>query len=190
MDRQCTIDEQPAQPTLCMKTRTSFSRIAEVLGQTFSDLITAVTAQGATVSGLPYVAYRNMNLSDLDLEIGVAVSRPLAALGRIEPGELPGGVWASTLHIGPYAGVGPAWNELHGYLRAQGKVAAPVGYEFYFDGPDTPPERTRTRVAFPLLPHDVATGPRFANSEGPRGGASTRHVRTRPIRYSLRPRVP
>ena len=190
MDRQCTIYEQPAQPTLCVKTLTPAARIGEVLGQAFNDLISAVTAQGATVSGLPYVAYRNMNLSDLDLEIGVPVSKPLAARGRIEPGELPGGVWASTLHIGPYDGVGPAWNELHGYLRAQGKVAAPVGYEFYFDSPETLPERTRTRVAFPLLPPAIATGPSFASAEGPRGGSSTRHIRTRPLRYSFRPRVP
>lgn len=190
MDRQCTIDEQPAQPTLCVKTRTSAARIAEVLGQAFSDLINAVSAQGAAVSGLPYVAYRNMNLSDLDLEIGVPVSKPLAGRGRIEPGELPGGIWASTLHIGPYAGVGPAWNELHGYLRAQGKVAAPVGYEFYFDPPETPPEHTRTRVAFPLLPPTAATAPRVASPEGSPAGSSTRHIRTRPVRYSLRPRAP
>lgn len=190
MDRQCTIDEQPAQPTLCVKTRTPAACIGEVLGQAFHDLNSAVTAQGATVSGLPYVAYRNLNLSDLDLEIGVPVSKPLAALGRIEPGELPGGVWASTLHIGPYDGVGPAWNELHGYLRAQGKVAAPVGYEFYFDAPETPPERTRTRVAFPLLPPAVATAPRFANPEAPPAGSSTRHIRTSAVTYNLRPRVP
>ncbi len=190
MDRQCTIDEQPAQPTLCVKTRTPVERISEVLGQAFGELISAVTSQGATVSGPPYVAYRNMNPSDLDLEIGVPVSEPLAARGRLEPGELPGGIWASTLHIGPYTSVGPAWNELHGYLRAQGKVAAPVGYEFYFDPPETPPERTRTRVAFPLLPPAVVTAPPFASPEGPPTGSSTRHIRTRPLRYSLRPRAP
>lgn len=167
MDRQCTIDQQPAQPTLCVKTRTPVTRIAEVLGQAFGDIMSAVDEQGATVAGLPYVAYRNLNMEDLDLEIGCPVSKPLAPQGRVEPSELPGGVWASTVHVGSYAGVAPAWNELQGYLRAQGKVPAPVGYEFYFDGPDTPPERTRTRVAFPLLPRAEATGPRVERDVGP-----------------------
>lgn len=151
MDRQCTIEKQPAQPTLCVRTHVPVTRIGEVVGKAFGDIMAAIEAQGGTPQGMPYVAYRNLNMADLDLEIGFPVSKPLAAQGRVEPGELPGGTWASTMHIGPYADVGPAWNELQGYIRAMGKVPAPIGYEFYFDGPETPPERIRTRVAFPLL---------------------------------------
>jgi effector-binding domain-containing protein len=160
MDRQCVIEQQSPQPTMCVRTRAPARRLPQLLGQAFSDIIAAVTAQGGTVTGTPYVAYRNMNMEDLDLEIGFPVSRVLAVQGTVGPGELPAGSWASTMHIGPYADVGPAWNELQGYIRAQGKVPAPVGYEFYFDGPETPPEKIRTRVAFPLLPRAEPTGPR------------------------------
>lgn len=168
MDRQCVIERQSTQPTMCVRTHAPASRLPELLAQAFGDIMTAVAAQGAAVSGTPYVAYRNMNMEDLDLEIGFPVSKALAARGRVEPGELPAGDWASTMHIGPYSDVGPAWNELQGYIRAQGRATAPVGYEFYFDGPETPPERIRTRVAFPLLPPSVATAPGFASPEGPR----------------------
>jgi effector-binding domain-containing protein len=151
MAHTCTIEQQPPLPTLCVKTRTPVTEIGAVLGKAFGEIMSTINARGAAPIGMPYVAYRNMDMADLDVEIGFPVSKPVAGAGRVEPGTLPGGAWASTLHVGPYADVGPAWADLQAFIRAQGKTAAPTGYEFYFDGPDTPPDRIRTRVAFPLL---------------------------------------
>lgn len=150
MSHTCTIDQQPSLPTLCVKARTPVKDIGAVIGSAFGEIMKTISARGATPIGMPYVAYRNLDMSDLDLEIGFPVSKPVAGEGRVEPGKLPGGAWASTMHVGPYSEVGPAWADLQAFIAAQGKTASPVGYEFYLDGPDTPPDRIRTRVAFPL----------------------------------------
>ncbi|MBL8911437.1 MAG: GyrI-like domain-containing protein [Archangium sp.] len=150
MDAQCTIEKQAPQPTLCVRTRTPVQNIATVLGSAFGEIMNAISAQGAKPAGMPYVGYRNMDMRDLDLEIGFPVSSPLVAQGRVQPGELVGGEWASTLHVGPYASVGPAWERLQHFITAQHRKPGPVAYEFYFDGPETPPAKIRTRITFPL----------------------------------------
>ncbi|MFZ5440589.1 MAG: GyrI-like domain-containing protein [Myxococcota bacterium] len=150
MDFQCTIEEQQARPTLCVKTHAPVTAMATVLGQAFSELMGVISAQGAQVVGAPYVAYRNMDMNDLDMEIGFPVSRPVEGRGRAVPGSLPAGAWASTLHVGPYDKVGPAWAALERFITATGHAIGGPGYEFYFDGPETPPAQTRTRISFPL----------------------------------------
>lgn len=150
MDFQCTIEQQERQPTLCVRTRTPVQNIGAVVGAAFGEIMSAINAQNAKPVGMPYVGYRNMDMSDLDLEIGFPVSKPLVAQGRVQPGELPGGEWATTMHVGPYDSVGPAWERLQHFLTAQHRRPGPVGYEFYFDGPETPPEKIRTRITYPL----------------------------------------
>lgn len=150
MDFQCAIEEQRPRPTLCVKTHAPVTALPKVLGQAFGELMGAIAGQGAQIVGEPYVAYRNRNMEDLDLEIGFPVSQPLAARGRAEPGTLQGGKWASTLFVGPYDKVAPAWDALERFIDATGHEPGGPAYEFYFDGPETPPEKTRTRLTFPL----------------------------------------
>ena len=54
------------------------------------------------------------------------------------------------MHIGPYDTVGPAYEALTQYVKANGYEPAGPAYEFYFSGPETPPEEIRTQIAFPV----------------------------------------
>jgi effector-binding domain-containing protein len=150
MPFQCEFENQPSQPTLCVKAHAPVAELPAVLGKAFGEIMGLLESQGQQPAGMPYVAYRNMDMADLDLEIGFPVARPLAGRGSVEPGALPGGTWAATLHVGPYDQVGRAWDALQQFIAASGKKSSGVGYEFYFDGPETPPEKTRTRIMFPL----------------------------------------
>ena len=150
MDFQCVIEERPAQPTLCVKTHAPVSELPKVLSRAFGQIMAVMQEQGGHPAGAPYVAYRTMDMRDLDVEIGFPADHALAGRGEVVPSTLPGGEWASTMHVGPYDKVGPAWDELQRYLAAKHREPAGPGYEFYFDGPETPPEQIHTRVAFPL----------------------------------------
>ena len=67
--------------------------------------------------------------------------------------ELPAGVWASTLHVGPYEELPVAYAALLEHLRAHGhEPVAPIAETYLNDPARTPPTELVTRLA-------VATGP-------------------------------
>jgi effector-binding domain-containing protein len=89
-------------------------------------------------------------MQNLDVEIGFPVSRPLPDWGDIKSGALPAGKFASTMHFGPYDTLSLAYEALTQYVKENGYEPTGVAYEFYFSGPETPPDKIQTQIVFPL----------------------------------------
>ena len=151
MTYQCEIKDQPAQPTLSVRTRAAIGQLPQLLGQTYGAIMQYLGELGEYPVGMPFTAYYNMDMQDLDVEIGFPVSRPLPDRGELKSGALPAGKIATTMHIGPYDTVGPAYEALTQYMQANGYTPSGVAYEFYFSDPQTtPPEQIQTQIVFPL----------------------------------------
>jgi effector-binding domain-containing protein len=90
-------------------------------------------------------------MRDLDVEIGFPVSGSLPGKGEIQPGEIPGGQAATTLHVGSYEELGPAYEALAQWIDDNGYEAIGVAYEMYLTDPaETPAEELKTQIVFPL----------------------------------------
>jgi effector-binding domain-containing protein len=151
MEYSCEIKEQPAQPILSIQTRTPVQMLPQVLGRAFDALMQHLASHGEYPAGAPFVAYYNMDMQDLDLEIGFPVTHPVEGSGEIESGSIPAGRFGSTLHTGPYPEIGPAYETLTAWLRRQGLEPTGVAYEYYLNDPQaTCPEDLQTLVSFPL----------------------------------------
>ena len=146
----CEILDQDAQPTLTIRRRTSIDNIAQVLGEAYGEIFGYLGELGAQPAGMPFTFYYNMDMQDLDIEIGVAVTQPVAPRGSMQSGWLEAGKIAACLYTGPYSDCGPAYEELGRFVQEQGYEATGVAIEYYFSGPETPPEETQTRIVFPL----------------------------------------
>jgi effector-binding domain-containing protein len=106
---------------------------------------------GAYPSGPPFVAYHNMDMQDLDLEIGFPFAQEVPGGGEVVQGLIPGGKAASCLHVGPYDQIGGAYEALQSWAEANGHTLAGVAYEFYLNDPrGTAPTELQTQVLFPL----------------------------------------
>jgi len=106
---------------------------------------------GVQPSGAPFVAYYNMDMEDLDMEIGFPFEQKLIGMGDVLAGEIPGGKAATCLHVGPYDQLGAAYEALHKWMQASGHVPTGVAYEFYLNDPQaTPPTELQTQLVFPL----------------------------------------
>jgi effector-binding domain-containing protein len=152
MTYQCEIKDQSAQPTLSIRTRAAVSQLTQLLGQTYGAIMQYLGELGEQPVGAPFVAYYNMDMQDLDMEIGFPVSKPLPDRGEIKSGALPAGKVVVTMHIGPYDTVGPAYEALTHYAQANGYTPSGAAYEFYFSEPETPPEQIQTQILFPVQP--------------------------------------
>jgi len=147
---EVTFEDRTPQPTLAIHTRAAVQDLPAVFGDAFGAVMQHLGQIGEHPAGMPYAAYRNMDMQDLDLEIGFPVSRPLPGAGRVQPGEIPGGRWATVMHIGPYDQIGAAWGRLTAAIALNGMTIAGPAYEFYYDGPETPPEKIRTLLGHPV----------------------------------------
>jgi effector-binding domain-containing protein len=95
--------------------------------------------------------YHNMDMSNLDVEMGFPVTKATEGSGRVKAGKLPGGKAAVTLHVGPYEKIEEAYNRLTTFVKDQGLETESFCYEFYLNDPaETAPEELKTEIYFPL----------------------------------------
>ena len=151
MPTQCEIIERPAQPTLAVRTRTPVAELPSIMGQVYGSIMQYLGDVGAFPAGAPFAAYYNVDMDDLDVEIGFPVAQPLPGRGDVQPGKIAGGRAAVCLHVGPYDQVEPAYAALTAFISEQGYQPSGVAYEFYLNDPgEVPPEELQTQVVFPL----------------------------------------
>ncbi len=150
MTYQIEVTDQPAQPALVIRTRAPAADLPRLFGEAYEALMRYLGELGEQPAGMPFAAYHNMDMQNLDVEIGFPVARPLPGKDTIQPGELPAGRWASVLHIGPYDQCGPAYDALTRWINEHGYTPVGVAYEAYCSEPETPPQEIRTWIRFPL----------------------------------------
>lgn len=151
MSHQCEVVEQPTQPTLSIRTRTPIQNMQQELGQAYGAIAQYLGELGEQPAGPPFAAYYNMDMQDLDVEIGFPVSKALPGKDDIQAGEIPGGKVATCLHTGPYQEITQAYSALSQWIEENGHEIRGVAYDWYLSDPSqTPPQELKTRIAFPL----------------------------------------
>jgi effector-binding domain-containing protein len=144
--------EAPAQPTLTIRTRTAVQNLPQLMGQSFGAIAGYLGELGQAPAGAPFAAYYNMDMQDLDIEIGFPVASKLPGRGEILAGEIPAGKFATSLHTGPYDQCGPVYEALTQWVAEHHYEANGVAYEYYLNDPtETPPEELKMQIIFPLI---------------------------------------
>ena len=75
-----------------------------------------------------------------DFELGIKVSSPVTATGRVKPGQLPAAKVARAIYRGPYEGLPAAWGEFNQWMEANGHAQAGDLWELYSVGPQSTPD--------------------------------------------------
>ena len=72
------------------------------------------------------------------VEVGVEVDGPFVGSSRVIPSALPAGIVASTVHRGPYDGLGHAHRAVLAWCAAEGHELTGARWEIYGDWRDNP----------------------------------------------------
>lgn len=151
MNEQMQINDAPEQPVLAIRTRTPVGALPQQIGKAYAAIAAYLDELGEAPQGAPYTAYFNMDMDDLDVEMGFPVSRALPAKGEIKPGAIPAGKQAAAMHKGPYSAMEPVYKALAEWTARQGFEPAGISYEFYCNSPmEAPEEELLTRVVLLL----------------------------------------
>jgi effector-binding domain-containing protein len=146
------IVQTDAQLTAVIHLTIPRAEIQNVMGPGMGELMATVAAQGIAPAGPLFSHHFRMDPDIFDFEIGVHVTAPVAAAGRVAPGCLPATEVARTVFHGDYEELGAAWGELNDWIAANGYAAAPDLWECYVAGPESDPDPAtwRTELNRPL----------------------------------------
>ena len=146
------IAQTDAQPTAVIRLTIPRDEIQNVMGPGYSELMETIAAQGIAPAGPWYTHHLKMDPETFDFEIGVPISAPVSAAGRVKAGQLPSARVARTVYHGGYEGLGDAWAEFDAWITAEGHTPAPNLWECFVAGPESNPDPAtwRTELNRPL----------------------------------------
>jgi len=128
------------------------SEMMKVFGPAVSEVMSTLAAQGVEPIGAVFAHHMKITQDTFDFELGVKVSVPVKATGRVRPGQLPAAKVARTVYSGPYDGLPSAWGEFNNWMNANGHEQAADLWEVYSVGPQSTPDSAewRTELNRPL----------------------------------------
>lgn len=142
--------QKAEQPVLFVRTRTEVSKLPQLIGASYGKLAAYLGELGVSLAEVPYVAYHNMNMQDLDVEIGFPVYKPLPGKDDIRSGAIPAGRRVFCMYRGAYSQMEPTYNEMSKWMTEHGLKPVGSSYEHYFNGPDCPESELLTMVVMPI----------------------------------------
>lgn len=153
MNYKIEISEQPSLPVLSMRIRTAADKMPQELDKIFGKIIQYLNEIGEEPSNIYFAAYYNMEMDNLDLEVGIVVNKKLPGKGDIKAGETTAGRQVSSFYKGPYKEAKSSFNIIMQWMDENGCVSTGVVYEFYYHSPAKLPESEFiTKIVFPIVP--------------------------------------
>jgi effector-binding domain-containing protein len=147
----CKTFDQVEQPVLSVRTIIPVGEMPAVLGKAYGAIMEHMGEMGEQPAGMPFVAYYNMDMQALDIEIGFPAPRALPGKGDVQPSAIPASLAATCEYTGPYEELAEAYNTLTAWVEETGHEPTGIVYEYYLNGPmDSEPSGYKTRIVFPL----------------------------------------
>jgi len=143
--------EQTAQPVLMIKKNTSMDMLPKIIGESYMKISAYLNELGETPKDAPYTAYYNLDMKNLNVELGFPVSRIFPEKDDIKAGEIPAGKAVTAMYNGPYSGMEEPYNEIFKWIEENGYSATGVYYEYYYNSPNEVPEsELLTKIIIPV----------------------------------------
>lgn len=143
--------ELGVQPVLSIRARAPFDELPLLIGESHRKIAQYLEELGEKPAGPPYTAYYNLDMLDLDVEIGFPVAKPLPGKDDIKPGAVPGGSYVSFMYKGQYGMMEKIYMEIFRWMEEKGLEPAGVYYESYYNAPnEVADSELLTRISIPV----------------------------------------
>lgn len=138
------------QPTLVIRKTVKVDDLPGVIGYCYEEIEKYLKDIEVYVEDVPFVAYHNMDMQHLDVEIGFPVSQKIPEKGEIKPGVIKACKVIFCMYRGPYSEMTGTYNEMAEWLENSGLKSEGTVYEYYYNGPGFPENEFLTKIVMPL----------------------------------------
>ena len=138
------------QPTLFIRTRTKVEDLPMLIGESYGKMAAYLKELDEYLSEVPYVAYYNMDMQNLDVEIGFPVCRTLTGKGEIQAGFIPAGMILFCMYRGAYHEMEAVYAEMSAWIEEKNYKPTGMVYEYYYNDTDFPESEMLTMIVMPL----------------------------------------
>ncbi len=136
---------------LSIRTRTTMEALSTIIGESYMKIMGYMRELGEEPADAPFTAYYNMEMDNLDVEMGFPVAKPVPEKGEIKMGEIPQGKVVTYMYKGPYTGMEEPYKEILQWIETNGHAQTGVYYEYYLNSPQEVPEtELLTKIAIPV----------------------------------------
>lgn len=141
------------QPFAYITVTTPMTGISNAMGEGFARLSRLFAQANATMAGAPMAHYLEYDEKSTTFQLGFPCrpeeAEALGAAG-LSIGQTPSGESMKAVHVGPYDTIANTYNAMLEAMKAQGLTGARSMWETYFSPPETPPDKIRTEVTWPV----------------------------------------
>jgi len=134
----CKIVTVDRQLTAVVKAKLPFAEIPQAQRAARATIAAGLPSLDTGALGLTCTRWLPPEGGALAMEMGTIVSRPIAARGEIVPSELPAGRAVHSVMVGPFDGMGAAWQALFEWCQAEKLKPAGINWEVYGATPSDP----------------------------------------------------
>jgi effector-binding domain-containing protein len=138
------------QPTLFIRTKTKVENLPIIIGESYGKMSAYLQEIGEFLSEVPYVAYYNMDMQNLEVEIGFPVSKALSGKGDIKSGCIAAGKVVFCIYRGAYGEMEATYNEMAEWIADNKYEPTGIVFEHYYNGPGFPESEMLTMIVMPL----------------------------------------
>jgi effector-binding domain-containing protein len=151
MNDEFKIEETKEQPVLSVKTVTNVADLPAELGKAYGAIIAYLGGIGEQPENAAFSAYYNMDMENLEVEMGFPVAKPLPGKGEILASFIPAGKKAVCLYKGPYSEMAQTYESMMAWMSENAHKPTGVVYEFYYNSPmEVPESELLTKIMFLL----------------------------------------
>jgi effector-binding domain-containing protein len=152
MSYKVEVKELKPQPMVSVRGSCRVAEIGPILKEILLEVFYYLDKGGVKPSGPPFTRYHHYDGTNCEIEAGFPVPEPQEGEGRIEPGELPGGSAAATIHVGPYEMLPDAHDALDAWMNENGRRSRGPQWECYITDPGKEPDpwKRETELLWPI----------------------------------------
>ena len=134
----CSIVTVERQHTAVVRAKVPFAQIPQAQRAARAAIDAGLPSLETGELGLTVTRWLPPSGGALDMEMGTIVARRIEASGEIVPSELPAGRAVHVVMVGPFDGMGAAWQALFEWCQAEKLKPAGINWEVYGPTPDDP----------------------------------------------------
>lgn len=147
---EISLQEKKAQPVIFMRTKIQIDMLPKLLEETSAKIKRYLKESGVTASDVLYTRYHDGLLgNDVDVEIGMPVSKEVQGIGELRSSVLPAGKYVYATYKGDPDELEKAYDGILKWIDEADLKPAGAYFEYYY-GEEGDSEEFRAKIVVPV----------------------------------------